>query len=136
MYNWITPEVIVGDYETPNLLADLVVDLNYPYNHTSLGEIVVLGNVISIGVGDSETHTEILKSLITKLFSILEETPHKKILFRCHAGISRSATIASIYLSKKLQISGEQALELVKVKRLQVSPNKGFLNLLKTEYQI
>jgi protein-tyrosine phosphatase len=117
-------------------LADLIVDVNYPYNHTSLGEIVVLGNVISVGVPDSETHTELLKSLLPKLFSILEHTPHKKVLFRCYAGVSRSATLAAIYLSRKLKISGEQALELVKVKRLQVCPNNGFLYLLKTEYQV
>jgi protein-tyrosine phosphatase len=43
------------------------------------------------------------------------------------AGVSRSATIVIAYLMKKKHLSFKQAFEFVKIRRVIVWPNDGFI---------
>jgi protein-tyrosine phosphatase len=130
-YHWITPSVVIGDSTTPNLLVDLVVDLNFPENGCKEAEIIVLGNVIRVGLKDTIGSLYVLQSVVERVMALLRETPHRKVLFRCYAGISRSVSVACWYLAETLGISKLEALELIKSKRPQAKPNTGFLMLIK-----
>ncbi|CAF0731919.1 unnamed protein product [Adineta ricciae] len=55
----------------------------------------------------------------------------QNVLIHCHAGMSRSATIACAYLMKKYNLSYETALEQLRMKRPCVCPNPGFANQLR-----
>ena len=131
-YHWITPDVAVGDWLTPNSLFSLIVDLNFPDNQAKENDIYVLGNIIHVGLID-DINAEI-QPLVTRVMSLIKETPHKKILFRCRMGVSRSVTFACFYLADTLQISAIQALEMIKEKRRVADPNPGFLLTLKTDF--
>lgn len=130
-YHWITPSVAIGDSATPNSLVDLVVDLNFPENQCKDGEIVVLGNVIRVGLRDTISSLYSLQALVDRVMVLLRETPHRKILFRCYAGISRSVSVACWYLAETMGVSKTEALDLIKSKRPQAKPNAGFLVMIK-----
>jgi protein-tyrosine phosphatase len=128
-YHWITPTIAIGDYETPNLLVDLTIDLNYPDNHCKVGEIVVLGNVVYVGLHyKSLSEVEVL---LDRMMTIIRETPHRKILFKCEVGVCRSVVAACWYLSERLEMTRDEALQLIQSKRSRARPNVGFLMLIK-----
>lgn len=54
-----------------------------------------------------------------------------KVLIHCAAGISRSTTVTCSYLIKKMKISFQEALKIVKAGRSIASPNYGFQKQLK-----
>lgn len=54
-----------------------------------------------------------------------------KVLVHCAAGRSRSASIVIAYLMNRLDLTLAQALQFVKSKRPQVSPNSSFMKELK-----
>ena len=64
----------------------------------------------------------------------LQEHPNNKILLHCHAGVSRSATIAISYFMIYKRMSFEDAFQFVKSRRNVINPNPGFLQSL-LEYQ-
>ena len=53
------------------------------------------------------------------------------VLVHCVSGVSRSATIVAHYLMKKNKWGYTRALDLIKEKRPQISPNRGFVLQLK-----
>ncbi|AAK70758.1 ORF98 PTP-2 [Cydia pomonella granulovirus] len=55
---------------------------------------------------------------------------HKTVLIHCHAGVSRSATLAIYYIMRTNQIDYEQAFQYVYGKRA-VHPSEHFVELLK-----
>lgn len=57
---------------------------------------------------------------------------HDKVLVHCHAGISRSSSVVTTYLSHKNGISLDEALNLVKEKRPQVNPHWSLMELAKS----
>jgi protein-tyrosine phosphatase len=88
----------------------------------------MLGDVITAGVCD---HTDFdIKPIADRILVLLHETPHRRILFRCYAGISRSVTMAALYMAQTTGISPAEALRLIQEKRPQALPNPGFLKLL------
>jgi protein-tyrosine phosphatase len=127
-YDWITDSMVIGNHRTPNALADLVVDLNFPDNQARENQIHVLGNVIYVGVIDSIFFD--FEPLIDKVMNLLRDTPHRKILFRCRAGVSRSVTIGACYLAETSGITRAEALERIRRRRRQADPNLRFLQLL------
>ena len=54
-----------------------------------------------------------------------------KIIVHCLMGVSRSATTVMAYLIRFQGLTSEEAFDLVKEKRMVVSPNGGFLDQLK-----
>lgn len=129
-YTWITDSIAIGDHTTPNSLFHTIVDLNYPFNQTEEGRIGVLGNVISVGLKDSTSSMYTFESLASRVLEILKETPHVRILFRCYAGVSRSPSMAALYLEHFHHTPRNQALQLIQKKRPQVRPNPGFRMIL------
>lgn len=53
------------------------------------------------------------------------------VLVHCHRGVSRSATIVCSYLMRKSGLPADQALTLLKERRLCVKPNDGFVAQLR-----
>ena len=83
-----------------------------------------------IGLNDNE------KNQICTLWSavyMMEEllTRHKKILVNCRAGASRSVTIVALYLTIVEDMEFDDALKLVKEKRIRRGPMPGILKLAK-----
>jgi len=56
----------------------------------------------------------------------------KNVLIHCHAGMSRSATIACAYLMKKYHLTFKDAMERLRSKRNCVYPNMGFERQLRS----
>ncbi|XP_077248101.1 dual specificity protein phosphatase 1-like isoform X2 [Tasmannia lanceolata] len=70
-----------------------------------------------------------LKQHFDECFNFIEEGKQNGggVLVHCFAGRSRSVTIIVAYLMKKHRMSLSQALDLVRSKRPQISPNQGFM---------
>lgn len=70
-----------------------------------------------------------LEQHFDECFNFIDEAKRQGggVLVHCFAGRSRSVTIVVAYLMKKHHLSLSQALDLVRSKRPQVSPNQGFL---------
>ena len=69
-----------------------------------------------------------IKAHFENCFNFIDKSMTEgSILIHCAAGISRSATIVIAFLMKKLGWSMEKAYKFTSLKRVQVSPNYGFL---------
>lgn len=55
----------------------------------------------------------------------------KGVLCHCHFGKSRSATIVAAYLIRYRNMTTDEALNYIKSKRSQVSPNAGYISQLR-----
>lgn len=66
--------------------------------------------------------------------NIFLKSTTKNILIHCLGAFSRSPAIISAYLIKHYNYTIEQAIELLKSKRYQVSINEGFMDQLKKYY--
>lgn len=60
----------------------------------------------------------------------------QRVLIHCHAGISRSVTIAAAYLMQKKRQDVEEALQLIKRARPIAQPNEGFLAQLQLWWDV
>lgn len=70
--------------------------------------------------------------IFPQAFSFIDSHfPNRRVLVHCVAGVSRSAAVVTAWLMHKNNISMETAYELVKTHRPNVSPNKGFMEMLK-----
>lgn len=58
-----------------------------------------------------------------------------KVFIHCAAGVSRSSTFTCCFLIKKLQITLDEALLILKNGRPVASPNSGFIHQLKAWYE-
>lgn len=56
---------------------------------------------------------------------------HKRVFVHCHAGVSRSPTVVSLYLADAEDISFDQALERVRSARPTASPHGALIRLVK-----
>jgi dual specificity MAP kinase phosphatase len=65
------------------------------------------------------------------LVSFYKINKNIKILFHCHAGISRSSTLAIAFLCMAKNYSLNDAYNLALSKRSIIKPNKGFMIQLK-----
>ena len=127
-FNMITPLVAIGNINSSYEPFTTIVNLAYPTNGVSHSEIkITMENgkrIIRVGIFDdpSESMLSVLNMIIPELL----KTPEQLILFHCHAGISRSSSLAIAYLSLLNNISFEKSYKLAKDKRPIVNPNPGF----------
>lgn len=84
--------------------------------------------------------TDLLTNEFEKCFQFINKAIEQgeQVLIHCHAGVSRSATIAAMYLMRKYSLTREQAIERIISKRPHwiVKPNDGFLRQLDLFYQM
>lgn len=55
----------------------------------------------------------------------------KAVLCHCHFGKSRSASIVAAYLIRYREMTTDEAIQFIKNKRSQVSPNQGYIDQLR-----
>ncbi len=65
------------------------------------------------------------------IINAIASNPRSKILVHCAAGISRSASVVIYYLMKKHSIGFDDALKMLKSKRLWVKPNEWYESQLR-----
>jgi len=137
-YNWITSSIAIGNinssYEPFDVIFNLAFDNNNVEHHHMKNEVINGKIIIRIGIYDSpdeyETMSIIFNKYIQDWFTMYK---HKKILFHCHAGVSRSTTLAIAFLSRfKLfsNLSLNELIRIVKLKRNVINPNPGFIKAL------
>lgn len=84
--------------------------------------------------------TDLLTNEFEKCFQFIDKAIQQgdQVLVHCQKGISRSATIAAMYLMRKYSLTREQALEKLKTQRRYslVMPNDGFLRQLDIFHQM
>ena len=132
-YDMITDHVAIGSRQASYDGFDIVVNMDYPYNHVLLGSIThsVEGEVNVLRCGFEDGKDGMPVESVTFLLNVLDalrplqDTP-MKILFHCYAGISRSATAAILYLAKQENVSTKNMLAFVQQKRPRVCPNPSF----------
>ena len=79
---------------------------------------------------DDLPSTDLLTREFERAFDFLDQG--HQVLIHCQAGVSRSPTIAAMYLMRKYSLTSAQALERLREKRRHslVMPNAGFLRQL------
>ena len=133
-YHMITEDVAIGDNRTPYDSFDIIVNLDHnTYNGVKDGEIRVERRgekyMIRGGFYDSAGMTmEHINRMLLLIESVYQ--PESKILFHCFAGVSRSSTVAIVYLSRKLGLTIQEAYQLAKSKRPFIDPNKDFRKVI------
>jgi dual specificity phosphatase 12 len=89
---------------------------------------------------DDFQSTDLLTNEFEKCFEFVDKSIEKghKVLIHCHAGVSRSSTIAAMYLMRKYSLTREQSIErLINKRRYSiVMPNDGFIRQLDLFYQM
>lgn len=76
--------------------------------------------------------TCLFHALLSLSFSSIDEARGKNcgVLVHCLAGISRSVTVTVAYLMQKLNLSMNDAYDIVKMKKSNISPNFNFMGQL------
>lgn len=141
-YNWIDNNVAIGNCYSNYGEFDVIINLDYPYNGVNYHDIEV--NYINernennkiiykIGCYDSEHENmySLLKIIIPDLLAYYRRNKNIKILFHCHAGISRSSTLAIAFLCMAKNYSLGDAYMLSLKQRPIIKPNNGFMMSLK-----
>jgi len=89
---------------------------------------------------DDFQSTDLLTNEFEKCFQFIDKAIEQghQVLIHCQAGVSRSATIAAMYLMRKYSLTREQAIERLISKRSYwiVMPNDGFIRQLDLFYQM
>ena len=138
-YSIISLHVAIGNIHAPYESFDVIINLAYPNNNAERNKmnINIIGDkmIIHVGIYDNEDEKmlEILYIIIPKLIIHTKLNPNHKLLFHCHAGISRSATILIAYLSKLWNLPYNIILDYIKDIRPIIKPNHGFMTAL-SEY--
>lgn len=85
---------------------------------------------LNLNLDDSEN--QVIYPVLEKSYNFIKKANENggNIIVHCHAGISRSASIVIYYLMKTNKSSFESVYAFVKSKRIQISPNNGFIRQL------
>lgn len=150
-YTMITSSIAIGDCDSSYTNFEMVVDLsNPPFTTTPIPKMIKEVNhfgktIFIVHVQDHPSREqdmyEILRELIPKLENAhqlipkLENANPPRILFHCHQGISRSPTMAIVWIAITQSISYEEAFLIAQSARPIIHPNKGFVNAAKTYIQ-
>lgn len=59
-----------------------------------------------------------------------------RVLVHCQAGVSRSPTIVAAYIMREKQLSAQQALDIIKLRRSFIEPNRGFMEQLDLYHEL
>jgi len=135
-YTWITSNVAIGNFESSYDPFNVIVNLNFPYNHAEHNSIrtnIDRNHIIyRVGINDSpdEDMYNLLKVIIPKLIHIYKFHPDYKFLFHCYAGISRSSTLAIAFIAITNNMSVKDAYQLALSRRPIINPNEGFRKAL------
>ncbi|MBN3304079.1 dual specificity protein phosphatase 6 [Amia ocellicauda] len=80
----------------------------------------------------SDHWSQNLSQFFPEAISFIDEARSKKcgVLVHCLAGISRSVTVTVAYLMQKLNLSMNDAYDIVKMKKSNISPNFNFMGQL------
>jgi predicted protein tyrosine phosphatase len=136
-FNMITEHMAIGDISSSYDTFDVIVNLAYPTNgapHLGIVDSDVNGKrLLKIGIYDSPD--EPMRDILNVIPRLLELPVDTRILFHCHAGISRSTTLATAYLSKRTGLTLNQTLDFIRLKRPIVQPNPGFIKALEAFLQ-
>ena len=145
-YDWITPNIAIGDCDSVYSAFDIIYDLYFQ------GECVALGNSLrhhdirtvtyhntkqltQIAMYDVPTEKEFMKQVLHSIIPLLvqrvKQLPTLKILFHCYAGVSRSASLGIAYMALMESRPYDVALQRVQEMRSQVNPNAGFVEAIK-----
>ena len=110
-----------------NVAYDL--DIRYPNFDSSPYRFAIEYHKVGLidGAGNEATT---LAAAVYMLAQILDR--HKKVFVHCHAGISRSTTVVSLYLAETERISFNDALAIVQTQRPVADPNFYLRELLRT----
>lgn len=79
------------------------------------------------------THKGWFSGLLKSCLSVFPDEARGKncgVLVHCLAGISRSVTVTVAYLMQKLNLSMNDAYDIVKMKKSNISPNFNFMGQL------
>jgi len=130
-YDMITDKVAIGDCYSSYEPFDIIVNLDYPHNGVHKNEVRIEqeGEKLVILCGFYDHPDAFKKKDIERILRLIPNVDIP-ILFHCTAGISRSSTIAIMYLSRRLGISVNDAYQLAKQKRNHINPNDGFRILI------
>ena len=132
-YDMITEDVAIGSYQASYEPFDLIVNLDYPYNHVKLNEVSYKiennKHIIRCGYEDG-TYAGWTSEKLEHILEMIKDTNKKKILFHCYAGVSRSSTLEIAYLARCENKTTAEMYEFVKQKRPRINPNSHFRILL------
>lgn len=138
-FTLIDPMFAIGDIESSYAPFDVIVNLAYPTNGAKNHEINVSYSsqtkqlLITVGILDlpGEPMADLLRTLVPYLLKVTQTHYGRlRILFHCHAGISRSSTVAIAFFSKWKGYTIDTSLQFIKSKRPIIQPNDGFMMAL------
>lgn len=140
-YNWILPNCLaVGDHQAGtdltllkalniNILVCAEEKLPFRASHYRASG---LDGIIHIPLYDNE-HDEYDSDLMEHMFQMVDKAikEHKRVMFHCAKGLSRSVFLAAWYLLKSNQCQYvEDTIQWIRKKRSCIQPNKQFLEWL------
>jgi len=141
-YHFIIDETVaIGNSIASYNPFDIIINLNYPFNNVKEWEVDISFEkgkmIIKCGIEDNEhpSFKDRMIQLFETVFDILKEELNARntfpvILFHCYAGVSRSSTMAILFLSKILEMTPSEIYPFVKERRKCVRPNKLFREIL------
>ncbi|KDQ08630.1 hypothetical protein BOTBODRAFT_148608 [Botryobasidium botryosum FD-172 SS1] len=127
----IIPNLWVGDFEAA-LDTELLEKHGIKHVLSAVRGIRVDKKFIRHECDLLDTEYSDLFTFLPRAVSFIENALEKSegVLVHCHAGMSRSASIAAAYLMKSQDMDVATAVNLMKKARPIVQPNKGFLHQL------
>lgn len=131
-YDFILPNLAIGSFEARldpifEAIVTLITPSELRYISQTFSLITPAPHVLMIPIHDGEMG---LYSYLDDIYQFLEEHNDKMRLVHCHAGISRSPSAVTHYLSRKDKIHPIDALREIKKKRTIADPYSGFMSEL------
>lgn len=129
--------LFVGDYDSSmnvNLLKRnnirTVVNISDITKPHDILQYYFLNGIEHFHLYSQDHEHDDIDQYFVRILQIMRNNP-KPVLFHCHAGISRSATLAIAYIMAAGKIPLKFAHTLVRRQRPRIRPNPGFMNRLK-----